>query len=75
MTDYDDLNWIYVGDLSPDAKEALFISVEKFRAGAKEHGPLDVLSKEWEDSILEELIDERHYLIFELMKRKKLRGA
>jgi hypothetical protein len=62
---------IFIGDLSPDAQEAIRISVAKFRKGADEHGPLDVLKGNWTKAFLEELIDGHHYLIFQLMKLDK----
>lgn len=57
--------------LSVDAQEALARSGEKFRQGAKEHGELDVKPAKWRREFLNELLDERHYLIFEIMRLER----
>jgi hypothetical protein len=62
---------IFIGDLSPDAQEAIQVSVAKFRKGAEEHGPLDVLKGNWTEALLEEYIDAQHYAIFQLMKLRR----
>lgn len=60
-------DWIFIGDLSDDAQRAIIRSIDKFRAGAKEHGPLQLAGRTWTRSMLEEAIDFSHYAIFQLL--------
>lgn len=61
-------------DLSTDAQEILASDAEKFRAGAREHGPLDVLDlsiPEWLKKLGEEVTDARYYI--RIIERHKQR--
>ncbi len=58
--------FLYVGDLSSKHKAALTRFVEKFRAGAKEHGNLSS-NRKWTRDMLDETVDDAFYRIFQLM--------
>lgn len=58
---------IDVSDLSERHQKALVMFVEKFRAGAKQHGDL-VKGKNWTADMLSERVDDNFYAIFQLLE-------
>lgn len=68
-------SWLYIGDLSPDAQEVLTEVVVKFRAGAVEHGPLDISSREWGSELMNEVADMAFYAMFEMRRMRRVAAA
>lgn len=60
-----------VSGLSERHQAALVLFVQKFKAGAKEHGDL-VKDKDWTMDILMEDVDGAFYRIFKLLDKTEL---
>ena len=60
-------DYIYVGDMTPRHQRALRTIVDKYRAGAREHGDL-LPGRSWTRDMLGELIDLANYATFQLME-------